>query len=156
MRLILAASAVLVVLLLTACGSSRNQFRAEEYRDGWALDVRDDGDVFRARWIKGENHSAKIVNYYDADRGGSVVVNTLYLELDDNGDVVQGRLKRVVVPEFAERHYYESSAQWFRVLDGWCRLNHKAEGTLQVQCEGGYEFKGDVTASDDLNQESTE
>lgn len=139
-----------LLLLVTACSSSRAQFRLEEWGEGWKLDVREDGTRFRASWVKGDHRSAKLVNYHDAETGNYVVVNTLYLELDPAGKVLEGRLKRVAMPDFERESYYERNAQWFRVLAGTCTLDANGAGSVDVKCEGNYAFAGGVTPMDDL------
>lgn len=147
MKLILTAVLSMMVL---GCASGETYFRLEEYGEGWKLNVVEEEETFRASWVAGENRSARLVNYYDDKGSDYYILNTLYLELDDAGQVVEGRLKRVVLPEFEQRSYYEQKAQWFRVLEGTCVLNERLEGTLDVRCEGGYVFIGEVRPLDDL------
>ena len=141
---------MLLLLMLVGCSSGESFFRLEEYGEGWKLNIKDDGETFKASWIKGENLSAKLVGYSDASNANYYILNTLYLELDEDGKVVNGRLKRVVLPEFEKRTYYEQNAQWFRVLEGRCTLNAQLEGTVEVRCEGGYEFNGSVEPMNDI------
>lgn len=142
--------AMLLLLMLAGCSSGESYFRLEEYGEGWKLDIKDDGETFKASWVEGDHRSTKLVGYSDAPSADYYILNTLYLELDDAGKVVNGRLKRVVLPEFEMRTYYEQNAQWFRVLEGRCTLNAQLEGTVEVRCEGGYEFNGNVEPMDDI------
>ena len=136
--------AFMLLLVLAGCGGGEAYFRLEEYGEGWTLQVMEDGDTFRASWVEGEHRSTKLVGYADAETGNYYVVNTLYLELADDGSVTNGRLKRVVLPDFEQRAYYEQNAQWFRVLEGTCKLDEQLNGNVKVRCEGGYEFDGSV------------
>lgn len=147
MKLILMA---LMALSLVGCASGETYFQLEEYGQGWELRIVEEEDAFRASWVAGDNQSTKLVNYYDDEGSDYYILNTLYLELDGRGNVVNGRLKRTVLPEFERRTYFEQKAQWFRVLEGSCVLNEDLEGMINVRCEGGYEFKGDVEPIDDL------
>ncbi|MCA8910928.1 MAG: hypothetical protein KDB82_04440 [Planctomycetes bacterium] len=142
--------AVLFVLALAGCSSGSEYFRLEEYGEGWKLNIKEEGESFKASWIEGEHRSAKLVSYAGTDGSDYYVVNTLYLELDDSGKVANGRLKRVVLPDFEQRSYYEQNAQWFRVIEGNCRLDDHLKGKLNVRCEGGYEFNADVEPMEDL------
>lgn len=149
------ASSVAFVLLaafaLAACSSGDNYFRLEEYGEGWQLSVEEtDKDQFRASWVEGSNRSVKLVNYQDDKGSKYTILNTLYLELDDKGTVRDGRLKRVVLPEFSRSSYYERNAQWFRVIEGSCTLNASYEGSVKLRCEGKYEFEGQVLPIEDL------
>ena len=150
------AIALLLLLMVAGCAGGESYFRLEEYGEGWKLEIKDDGESFRASWVEGEHRSTKLVGYADADTGNYYVVNTLYLELDDKGGVANGRLKRVVLPDFEKREYYEQNAQWFRVLEGTCELDEQLNGNLYVRCEGGYEFSGSVEPLDDLETKRPE
>jgi hypothetical protein len=131
----------LLVLLLSACGGGEGYFRLEEYGEGWKLEIKEEDETFRAAWIEGENRSVKLISYADAPGSTDYyIVNTLYLEVGDKNTVVNGRLKRVVLPQFEQRTYYEQNAQWFRVLEGTCKLDAQLNGQVNVRCEGGYEF----------------
>jgi hypothetical protein len=143
-------TALLIGLLLSACAGGDKYFRLEEYGEGWKLDIKEEGEAFRASWVEGDKRSAKLVGYHDDPRSDYYVVNTLYLELDKDGNVTNGRLKRVVLPEFEQRSYYERNAQWFRVLEGSCLLDKQFTGTVKVRCEGGYEFDANVQPMENL------
>lgn len=143
-------TALLIGLLISACASGEQYFRLEEYGEGWKLEIKEEGETFRASWVEGDNRSTKLVGYHDDPRSDYYIVNTLYLELADNGSVVNGRLKRVVLPEFEQRAYYERNAEWFRVLEGSCLLDEQLKGTVKVRCEGGYEFDANVEPIDNL------
>ncbi len=141
----------LLLLLLAACSSGEKYFRLEEYGEGWKLNIEEkDKDQFRASWVEGSNRSIKLVNYQDDPASKYLILNTLYLEIDDAGVIKDGRLKRVVLPEMSRSSYYERNAQWFRVLEGTCKLNQQFEGTVNLRCEGKYEFAGNVLPIDDL------
>ncbi len=136
---------VLLLFLLSACASAEHYFRIEEWGEGWELKVEDrDGRSFEANWVKGNNRSLQLSNYHEAAQGGFTVINTLYLEVDRDGNVRKGMLKRFAVPEMDTRHYAEGHARWWRVIEGWCRLDETGRGTLHVRCEGAYEFTGNV------------
>ena len=136
---------ILLVLLLSACGGGEGYFRLEEYGEGWQLQIKEDDETFRASWIEGENRSVKLISYEDAPGSSDYyIVNTLYLEIDNKDAVANGRLKRVVLPQFEQRTYYEQNAQWFRVLEGSCKLDETLNGSVTVRCEGGYEFDATV------------
>jgi hypothetical protein len=135
----------LLLALLAGCVSSERQFRLEEWGEGWTLNVREvDGRDFRASWVPGDNRSLQIVNYHDAPQGGFTVINTLYLEVEKDGTVTNGMLKRVAVADFSRQAYAEQPARWFKVLEGWCRLDEEGRGELKVRTQGGFEFEGDV------------
>lgn len=141
----------LLLLLLAACSSGESYFRLEEYGEGWKLSIEEkDKDQFRASWVEGSNRSIKLVNYQDDPASKYLILNTLYLEVDETGVIKDGRLKRVVLPEMSRSSYYERNAQWFRVLEGTCKLNPQFEGTVNLRCEGKYEFAGKVLPIDDL------
>lgn len=140
----------LLALFVLGCSSGEGYFRLEEYGEGWDLRIEEEEESFAARWVEGDHRSVKLVNYYDDDGSEYYILNTLYLELKEDGSVAEGRLKRVVLPEFEKRSYYEQKAQWFRVLQGTCTLNDRLEGRVSVRCEGGYEFTGDVVPMDEL------
>lgn len=142
------ATAALLAFLMLGCASGEGYYRLEEYGEGWQLHIVERERSFEARWRAGDNRSAKLVNYYDDKGSDYIIVNTLYLELDEEGDVVEGRLKRIPMRDF-ERQYY-TRAGWFRVLGGTCVLDEDLNGTLDVRCEGGYVFKGEVTPMDNL------
>ncbi|MDH5642501.1 MAG: hypothetical protein OEY28_14530 [Nitrospira sp.] len=143
----------LLSILAAGCGSSANRYSLDEWGDGWKLQVEEMKDrSFKAKWVVGENRSVKILNYDDTDDRGFVRINTLYLELDTDGKVVEGRLKRVVMPEFERAHYVDGDAEWFKVVNGTCILDEEGAGTIDVTCRGGYVFKGDVTPADDLKR----
>jgi hypothetical protein len=136
---------VLLVLLTSACGGGEGYFRLEEYGEGWKLEIKEEDDTFRAAWIEGANRSVKLISYADAPGTTDYyIVNTLYLEVDDKDTVVNGRLKRVVLPAFEQRTYYEQNAQWFRVLEGTCKLDEQLYGNVKARCEGGYEFDASI------------
>ena len=135
---------LLFACAIAGCGGGESYFRLEEYGEGWKLNVKEEDETFRASWIPGENRSAKLVSYADAPSSGYYVVNTLFVEIDEDDNIVDGRLKRVVLPDFEQRSYYEQNAQWFRVLEGKCVLNDKLEGNVDVRCEGGYEFNASI------------
>jgi len=141
---------VVCALLTCACAGGEGYYRLEEYGEGWQLKIKEDDETFRASWVEGENRSAKLVGYFDDPGSDYYILNTLYLELDGKGAVVNGRLKRVVLPEFEQRTYYEQNAQWFRVLEGSCLLDKDYSGTVKVRCEGGYEFDGAVEPMNNL------
>lgn len=143
-------AALLFVMVLAGCSSGENYFRLEEYGEGWKLSVKEDGESFKASWAKGDHRSTKLVGYAPVPGADYYLLNTLYLELDDDGTVVNGRLKRVVLPDFEQRLYYEQNAQWFRVLEGRCLLDEKLSGTVDVRCEGGYEFQANVEPINDI------
>ncbi|MCB9932634.1 MAG: hypothetical protein H6841_04340 [Planctomycetes bacterium] len=143
-------AALLAGLLLAACASGDDYFRLEEYGEGWKLEIKEEGETFRASWVEGEHRSTKLVGYHDDPGSQYYIVNTLYLELDEDGSVINGRLKRVVLPEFEKRSYYERNAQWFRVLEGNCLLDKQLNGTVRVRCEGGYEFNANVEPIENL------
>ena len=148
MRLICLA---VLTLTLLGCVSAERQFRIEEWGEGWQLKVEEhDGRKFKATWVKGDHRSLQLMNYHDAAQGGFTVVNTLYLELDESGEVVQGMLKRFAVPEMTERAMAEAGAKWWRVLEGWCRVDEEGYGTLKLRCEGAFEFEGDVEPRDNI------
>ena len=147
---------MLVVLLLltaslTACSTASDYYRLEEWGDGWKLEVKDEKSRFTARWVKGDNKSVQLINY-DDHRENITIINSLYLELANDGTVLQGRLKRIVANRFDKRTYEESHAQWFSVLSGRCQLDANGKGQLEVKCQGGYTFKGEVLPSDNLKQ----
>lgn len=136
--------ALLVVLVASACGGGEGYFRLEEYGEGWKLEVKEEGESFRASWVEGSNRSLKLVGYSDARGADYYVLNTLYLEVTESGSVANGRLKRVVLPEFERRTYYEQNAQWFRVIEGSVTLERGLTGSFRVRCEGGYEFDASI------------
>jgi hypothetical protein len=141
----------LFVLLISACGGGEGYFRLEEYGEGWKLEIKEDDETFRASWIEGSNRSAKLISYADAPGATDYyIVNTLYLEIDAKDTVVNGRLKRVVLPQFEQRTYYEQNAEWFRVLEGTCTLDEQLKGQVRVRCQGGYEFDASVEPMPDL------
>lgn len=135
---------ILLAVAVTGCSNPRHYFSLEEWGDGWTLKVEEKDKVFRASWVKGDNRSIKLVNYHDSPNGQFVIVNTLYLEVDKQGKVLSGRLKRATTPEISKRAYYERYAKWWRVLRGSCVLDSKGDGTVDVTCEGAYEFSGTV------------
>lgn len=145
----LAIGLLLTAFALTGCGSAKNYYLLEEWGEGWTLEVKEEADRFSARWIPGEHRSARLTNYDDS-HSNVVLHNTLFLELDDKGVVVNGRLKRVVMSRFDRTTYEESAAQWFRVLEGSCILDEEGAGDLDVACQGGYRFVGKVSPSDEL------
>ncbi|MBZ0136486.1 MAG: hypothetical protein K8I27_08955 [Planctomycetes bacterium] len=147
---------LLIALLLTACGGGEGYFRLEEYGEGWKLDIKEEGEAFRASWVEGENRSLKLVGYADAPGSDYYILNTLYLELDGDGRVVDGRLKRIVLPEFEMRTYYEQNAQWFRVLEGSVQMDADLSGAFKVRCEGGYEFDARIQPISDLQAKRPE
>jgi hypothetical protein len=147
MKYVLALS----LALLVGCTSAERQFRLEEWGEGWQLNVEEhDGRKFTATWVKGDHRSLQLLNYHDAPRGGYTVVNTLYLEVDGQGTVQRGMLKRYAVPEFSESALAEAGAKWWRVLEGWCRIDETGHGTVQVRCEGAFNFEGVVEPRDNL------
>jgi hypothetical protein len=143
-------AAVMALLAVAGCANPAGYFSLQEYGQGWTLKIEERGETFRASWVKGDNVSAKLVNYHDAPVGGFLVVNTLYLEVGAGGKVVNGRLKRVATPEFSKQAYYERHAEWFRVLSGTCVLDAEGSGTVSVLCEGGYSFEGDVVPDEKM------
>ena len=143
-------SALLFLLLLAGCASGEGYFRLEEYGEGWKLNIQEEGESFRASWVEGDNRSLKLIGYADVPGSDYYILNTLYLEVAEDGTVADGRLKRVVLPDFERRTYYEQSAQWFRVLEGTVRLDAELSGSFKVRCEGGYEFDAKLTPIDDL------
>lgn len=140
----------LLMMSLAGCSNPKAYFSLQEFGEGWQLKVVEKDKVFRASWVEGSNRSAKLVNYHDAPTGEFIVVNTLYLELDKAGKVVNGRLKRVATPEFSKRAYYERNAQWFRVLAGSCVLDKNGDGNVDIKCEGGFDFVGTVVPDDKM------
>lgn len=145
---------VLALALLAGCSNPVHYFRLEETGEGWQLQVEEKGRSFRASWVKGDHRSGKLVNYHEAPNGTHIVVNTLYLEMDDAGRVVRGMLKRVVTPELSRASYYERVAErnavWWAVTGGTCLLDKDGNGKVDVTCKGGYSFTGDVVADDKL------
>lgn len=151
------AALSLMLVLLVGCASSDNYFRLEEYGEGWSLKVvdgrpteREPDGSFRASWVEGENRSTKLVGITETKGGDYYIVSTLYLEVDAQGNVVNGLLKRVVLPEFEQRSYYERTAPWFKVLEGTCHLNADLTGRLSVRCESDYEFDAEILPMDGL------
>ncbi|MCC7509351.1 MAG: hypothetical protein IT464_08240 [Planctomycetes bacterium] len=146
------AICTLLLALLVGCASAEQYFRLEEWGEGWKLFVEEkDGEAFRASWVEGDNTSLKLVNYHSAGSGGDfTVINTLYLEVDKTGKIVQGRLKRVTTVGFDEARAREQGAQWFRVLQGNALVGKDARGTLNVRCEGGFDFAGTIEPMDGL------
>jgi hypothetical protein len=140
----------LLALALSACANPAGYFSLQEFGQGWKLKVEEKGETFRASWVKGDHTSAKLANYQDTNASGFIVVNTLYLEIEKGGKVANGRLKRVVTPEFSKQAYYERNAQWFRVISGTCVLDAEGNGVLDVLCEGGYAFKGEVVPDEKM------
>jgi hypothetical protein len=136
--------------LLIGCARAERYFRLEEWGEGWRLEVEEaEGRRFAAKWVAGDNRSARIVNIHDADRPGFTVVNTLYLEIGERGEVADGWLKRFVVRDIRAPGA-EDGATWWRVLEGYCRLDEYGYGTLHVRCQGNYTFMGDVIPMDGL------
>jgi hypothetical protein len=132
------------------CASAERSFRLEELGENWRLEVEEgDGRTFRAVWVPGENRSTRIVNIQDAPRPGFTAVNTLYLELDEGGNVVDGWLKRFIVRD-VRRASAEEGATWWRVLEGWCRLDKQGNGKLKVRTQGNYSFEGRVIPMEGL------
>lgn len=148
MRRVLCPVLLLVLLAVTGCSNPRHYFSLEEWGDGWQLKVEEKEASFRASWVEGDKRSAKLVNYHDAPNGEYIVVNTLYLEIDKQGKVTNGRLKRFTTPDFSRRASYERGAKWFRVLSGTCPLDAQGNGEVNVKCEGKYEFQGTVVPDD--------
>jgi hypothetical protein len=148
MRALAVVVLLCVAVAATGCSNSRGYFAIEEFGEGWQLKVEEKDKSFRASWVEGKNRTAKLVNYHDAPNGEYIVVNTLYLELDKDGRVVNGRLKRFTTPEFSKRAFHERHANWWRVLRGSCVLDAKGNGQVDVTCEGKYEFKGSVEADE--------
>jgi len=141
---------MLLACVVLGCASSERYFRLEELGEDWHLDIEEvDGSRFQAKWVPGENRSMRLVNITDADRKGFTAVNTLYLEVDEKGNVVEGWLKRFVVRN-VERRSAEDGATWWRVLEGWCRLDEHGRGTLNVRCQGSYDFAGEVIPMEGL------
>lgn len=141
---------VLLLALITGCANPQELFRLEEYGQGWRLKIEEgEGESFRASWVGGDNRSMKLVNYHDADTGGFIVINMLYLEVDAQGNVVNGRLKRFAIPEWSKRLNYERGAKWFNVLSGRVQLDAEFNGELQVKCQG-YEFNGRIIPDENL------
>ena len=147
---------LLVSSMLVGCAGGTGYFRLEEYGEGWKLNVQEEGESFRASWAHGENRSLKLVGYADAEGSDYYILNTLYLELAEDGSVANGRLKRVVLPEFEKRSYYEQNAQWFRVLEGSCTLDEDLYGAFKVRCEGGYEFDAQIAPLDEMETKRPE
>jgi hypothetical protein len=142
MKIVLCAAAL---LLLVGCANPRELFRLEDRGEGWRLEVTEqEGRTFQARWVPGEHTSSKLVNYYRSERGGFTIINTLFLEIAPGGRVERGWLKRVAVPDMTRAAYYESGAQWFRVLAGECVLDDMHRGHVDVLCEGNFAFQGRV------------
>lgn len=142
---------LIACLLLLGCSSASEYYRLEKWGEGWKLEVKEEKDRFVAKWIKGDKRSVELLNYDDS-KEGVTYVNTLYLELAPNGAVTNGRLKRFLSNKFERRAYEEAHAQWFVVLSGQCVLDANGKGTLDVRCQGGYAFKGQVLPSDDLKE----
>jgi hypothetical protein len=140
----------LCVLLLAGCAGGEGWFRMEEYGEGWQLNIKEDGRTFRASWVAGDNRSMTLIGYADAKGSDYYILNTLYLEVNAAGEVVNGRLKRVVLPEFERRTYYEQNAEWFRVLEGRVHLDRNLSGEFQVRCEGSYEFDARIEPMNNL------
>jgi len=146
-------AAIVLTLLLMAvagCANPMHYYRLEEHGQGWKLEVKEGGDTFLAKWVKGDNRSVKLLNYHQAPAGGYYVINVLFLEVDSQGEVVNGWLKRWATPEFSRRAYFEGRAEWFRVLGGTCVLDAGGTGEVDVRCEGKYEFKGSVLADENV------
>lgn len=141
---------LLICVILTGCAGGEGYFRMEKYGEGWQLSVKEEGETFRASWVEGDNRSLKLIGYADAEGSDYYILNTLYLEVAKDGSVANGRLKRVVLPDFEKRTYYEQNAQWFRVLEGTVKLDAELYGEFSVRCEGGYEFVGQIAPIDDL------
>ncbi|MBE7492028.1 MAG: hypothetical protein HS108_09785 [Planctomycetes bacterium] len=135
---------VLLAAAVAGCSNPRHYFSLEEWGDGWKLKVEEKDSSFRASWVKGDRRSVKLVNYHDAPNGEFIIVNTLYLEVDAQGKVTNGRLKRFTTPDFSRRARYEGGAKWWRVLRGSCVLDAQGNGEVDVACEGKYEFAGKV------------
>ncbi len=150
MRRALGVVSLLLLLCAAGCSNPKAYFSLQEFGEGWKLKVVEKDKIFRASWVEGDNRSAKLVNYHDAATGEFIVVNTLYLELDKAGKVINGRLKRVATPEFNKRAYYERNAQWFRVLAGTCVLDKEGNGSVDVRCEGGFDFVGTVVPDEKM------
>lgn len=140
----------LLALAVVGCANPRKYFRLEEFGQGWKLEVKDKGTAILPKWVKGDHLSSKLLNYYEATAGGVYVINTLYLEIAADHKVVNGWLKRWSTPDFDRRAYFEGRAEWFRVLSGQCVLDAEGNGTVDVRCEGGYEFRGDVVPSEKM------
>jgi hypothetical protein len=144
---------ILVLVLVgvgVGCASSERYFRLEELGEDWRLEVEEiDGSRFRAVWVPGDNRSTRIVNIQDAPRPGFTAVNTLYLEVDEQGKVVDGWLKRFIVRD-VRRASVEDGATWWRVIEGWCRLDEQGNGKLKVRTQGGYNFEGKVIPMEDM------
>ena len=133
---------LMAALALAGCGSVADYYRLEEWGDGWKLDVRERGKQFEARWVEGSNRSMRLTNIDDR-LNGVTAVNRFYLELDKDGKVVAGRMKRFITRDMNDP-YKESLAQWFKVLSGTCVVDSSLNGQIDVQCEGDYAFKGIV------------
>lgn len=139
-------------LLLAGCGGMAGYFRLEEWGVGWRLEVREkSAKQFEARWVEGKHRSVRLANLDDR-RPNVTLINTLYLELADDGSVVSGKLKRVAVARFESRDYRESHAQWFKVLSGRCVLDERLNGNVEVLCEGDYVFSGAVRPARDVKK----
>ncbi|MBX3459127.1 MAG: hypothetical protein KF696_04045 [Planctomycetes bacterium] len=148
-RLLLCAALLAVVC---GCSGTESYFRLDEWGQGWKLQIDEkDGRAFEAKWVKGDNTSMKLVNYHSGGPGGDfTIINTLFLELDGKGNVRNGRLRRVVTTGFDEATAREKGAQWFRVLQGWARVDGQGRGKLEVRCEGDFEFAGNIEPMDGL------
>lgn len=142
---------LLVSLCLLGCSSASDYYRLEKWGDGWKLDVKEEKDRFTAKWVKGDRKSVELSNYDDS-RESVTYINTLYLELDNSGNVTNGRLKRFITSKFERRSYEETHAQWFVVLGGKCVLDGNGKGTLDVHCQGDYVFAGNVVPANDLKE----
>ncbi|MHC4841031.1 MAG: hypothetical protein ACYTDT_08780 [Planctomycetota bacterium] len=148
MKIAIAVS--MMLFFLVGCASPSGHYRLEEYGQGWTLDVADeDGEGLRAKWKAGDNRSTKFVNM--DDKGSAYIVSMLYLELEADGNVKNGLMKRFTMKEFSEKTYKEEKgAQWFRVLEGKVTLNDELEGDLKVRAEGNYEFEGEVNPDSEI------
>ncbi len=144
-RLTTAFAALFLLAFIGGCASPSGHFRLEEYGQGWTLEVEEEegGEGLRAKWKAGDNASSKFVNM--DDKGSGYIVSMLYLEIEKDGNVKNGLLKRFTMKEFSEKTYKEEKgAQWFRVIEGQVKLNDDMEGELHIRAQGNYEFKGEV------------
>lgn len=147
---------VLVFALLTGCSSPDGAFRLEEWGEGWDLEIKHEGRRFSAKWVKGSHRSVEIKNL-DTSHDAATIENTLFLEIDKDGKVTNGRLKRIAIPNFKMEAFSSARATWWAFIKGTCKLDDRGSGTIDVTFEGGpYVFKGEVFPSSELEFHSSE
>ena len=130
----------LIVLVLSCvsfvgCSTADNLWRMDENRPGYVLEHEDLGEgKFKARLTKGQGHVLELRNI-DESNSDVVLIHTAWIEIEGDGRVLKGLLKRVMRSGLKKGSYHGSRETWRKITGGQVNLNAEGEGTFVLQYE---------------------